>query len=64
MSDCGTENVVLGAFSAPEARATPWAEVMDFERKYGAHLTSAEGGWYRLGEAVMAGDVRYTWQGR
>ncbi|MQA81339.1 MAG: hypothetical protein GEV10_23120, partial [Streptosporangiales bacterium] len=30
----------------------------DFERKYGTHLTSPEGAWYRLGEAVIAGDTR------
>ncbi|MGW4758226.1 hypothetical protein [Streptomyces chartreusis] len=39
-------------------RAEREQAVADFERKYGPHLTSPEGTWYRLGEAVIAGDVR------
>lgn len=44
-------DAVLGPFSSPGAQATPWASAL-------AVLGEAQVFWYRLGEAVIAGDVR------
>ena len=54
----GVDVVIEGAASVVEERSEREQAVADFERKYGAHLTSPEGPWYRLGEAVIAGDIR------
>lgn len=54
----GVDVVIEGLASAVEERSDREQAVADFERKYGAHLTSPEGTWYGLGEAVVAGDVR------
>lgn len=54
----GTDVVVEGAASTVDGRAERAEAAADLERKYGAHLTSPEGAWFRLGAAVVAGDVR------
>jgi nitroimidazol reductase NimA-like FMN-containing flavoprotein (pyridoxamine 5'-phosphate oxidase superfamily) len=54
----GVDVVIEGVASVVDERSGRERAVADFERKYGAHLTSPEGSWYRLGEAVIAGDVR------
>ncbi|WKG00832.1 pyridoxamine 5'-phosphate oxidase family protein [Mycolicibacterium sp. HK-90] len=54
----GVDVVIEGVASAVDDRSERERAVTDFERKYGAHLTSPEGTWYRLGEAVIAGAVR------
>jgi general stress protein 26 len=54
----GVDVVIEGVASAVEERSSREQAAADFERKYGPHLTSPEGTWYRLGEAVVAGDVR------
>ncbi|MFG3551527.1 pyridoxamine 5'-phosphate oxidase family protein [Streptomyces sp. NPDC047725] len=54
----GVDVVIEGAASVVDERSGREQAVADFERKYGAHLTSPEGSWYGLGEAVVAGDVR------
>lgn len=54
----GVDVVIEGVASVVGERSEREQAVADFERKYGAHLTSPEGAWYRLGEAVIAGDVR------
>lgn len=54
----GVDVVIEGVASVVEERAEREQAVADFEGKYAAHLTSPEGTWYRLGEAVIAGDVR------
>ncbi|MFE7168619.1 pyridoxamine 5'-phosphate oxidase family protein [Streptomyces sp. NPDC057616] len=54
----GMDVVIEGVASLVGERAEREEAVADFERKYGPHLTSPEGVWYRLGEAVVAGDVR------
>ncbi|SNR80074.1 pyridoxamine 5'-phosphate oxidase family protein [Actinomadura mexicana] len=53
----GVDVVIEGLASVVVERSEREQAVADFERKYGAHLTSPEGTWYRLGEAVIAGDV-------
>jgi hypothetical protein len=54
----GVDVVIEGVTTVVAERSERGQAVADFERKYGAHLTSPEGSWYRLGEAVIAGDVR------
>ena len=54
----GTDVVIEGTADLVGQRAAREVAVADFERKYGPHLTSSEGVWYGLGEAVVAGDVR------
>jgi hypothetical protein len=54
----GVDVVIEGVASVVDERSERERAVADFERKYGAHLTSPEGAWYRLGEAVIAGDTR------
>ncbi|MGW5472963.1 pyridoxamine 5'-phosphate oxidase family protein [Streptomyces chartreusis] len=54
----GVDVVIEGAASVVGERGEREQAVADFERRYGPHLTSPEGTWYRLGEAVIAGDVR------
>lgn len=54
----GVDVVIEGLASVVEERSEREQAVADFERKYGAHLTSPEGTWHGLGEAVVAGDVR------
>ncbi|TDD64470.1 pyridoxamine 5'-phosphate oxidase family protein [Actinomadura darangshiensis] len=54
----GVDVVIEGVASVVDERAKREQAVADFERKYGAHLTNPEGTWYRMGEAVIAGDVR------
>jgi nitroimidazol reductase NimA-like FMN-containing flavoprotein (pyridoxamine 5'-phosphate oxidase superfamily) len=54
----GTDVVIEGSAHPMEGRTEREEAVADFARKYGAHLTSPEGTWYGLGEAVVAGDVR------
>ncbi|MDX3329023.1 pyridoxamine 5'-phosphate oxidase family protein [Streptomyces sp. ME02-6979-3A] len=54
----GMDVVIEGVASSVDWRAERAQAVAEFERKYGAHLTSPEGTWFGLGEAVVAGDVR------
>ena len=54
----GVDVVIEGVASVVGERSEREQAVADFERKYGTHLTSPEGAWSRLGEAVIAGDVR------
>ncbi|MEU1268421.1 pyridoxamine 5'-phosphate oxidase family protein [Streptomyces sp. NPDC005799] len=54
----GVDVVIEGAAYRVDGRSEREQAVADFERKYGTHLTSSEGTWYGLGEAVVAGDVR------
>jgi hypothetical protein len=54
----GVDVVIEGVASLVEGGAERAQAVSDFERKYGPHLTSPEGAWYQLGDAVIAGDVR------
>ncbi|WP_141579054.1 pyridoxamine 5'-phosphate oxidase family protein [Actinomadura sp. WMMA1423] len=54
----GVDVVIEGVASVVDERSELERAMADFERKYGTHLTSPEGTWYRLGEAVIAGDVR------
>lgn len=54
----GVDVVIEGLASVVDERSDREQAVADYKRKYGAHLTSPEGTWYRLGEAVIAGDVR------
>ena len=54
----GMDVVIEGTADLVGERAAREEAVADFERKYGSHLTSPEGVWYGLGEAVVAGDVR------
>jgi nitroimidazol reductase NimA-like FMN-containing flavoprotein (pyridoxamine 5'-phosphate oxidase superfamily) len=54
----GVDVVVEGVASVVDELSEREQAAADFERKYGTHLTSPEGAWYRLGEAVIAGDTR------
>lgn len=54
----GVDVVIEGVASVVDERSEREQAAADFERKYGTHLTSPEGAWYRLGEAVIAGDTR------
>lgn len=54
----GMDVVIEGVASVVDVRSDREKAVADFERKYGGHLTSPEGTWHGLGEAVIAGDVR------
>ncbi|WP_327150126.1 pyridoxamine 5'-phosphate oxidase family protein [Nocardia sp. NBC_01329] len=54
----GVDVVIEGVASVVGERSERVLAVADFERKYGTHLTDPAGTWYRLGEAVIAGDVR------
>ncbi|MFE2021387.1 pyridoxamine 5'-phosphate oxidase family protein [Streptomyces sp. NPDC059499] len=54
----GVDVVIEGVAAVVDGRSEREQAVADFERKYGAHLTSPEGTWYGLGEAVIAGDTR------
>lgn len=54
----GMDVVIEGVAAPVERHADRVRAVADFERKYGPHLTSPEGTWHGLGEAVIAGDVR------
>jgi hypothetical protein len=53
----GVDVVIEGVASVVDGRSGREQAVADFERKYGAHLTSPESAWYRMGEAVVAGDI-------
>lgn len=54
----GMDVVIEGVASLVDERSDREQVVGDLERKYGSHLTSPEGPWYGLGEAVIAGDTR------
>jgi nitroimidazol reductase NimA-like FMN-containing flavoprotein (pyridoxamine 5'-phosphate oxidase superfamily) len=54
----GMDVVIEGVASLVDECSERAQAVADFERKYGTHLTSPEGAWYRLGEAVIAGEAR------
>ncbi|MER5895408.1 pyridoxamine 5'-phosphate oxidase family protein [Streptomyces sp. NPDC001876] len=54
----GVDVVIEGVAAVVGGRSEREQAVADFERKYGAHLTSPAGTWYGLGEAVIAGDTR------
>ncbi|MFI6368993.1 pyridoxamine 5'-phosphate oxidase family protein [Nocardia sp. NPDC050630] len=54
----GVDVVIEGVASVVGERSERAQAVADFERKYGAHLTSPEGAWNGLGEAVIAGGTR------
>lgn len=54
----GVDVVIEGLASVVDERSEREQAVAAFEQKYGAHLTSPEGSWFRLGEAVIAGDTR------
>ncbi|WP_142146487.1 pyridoxamine 5'-phosphate oxidase family protein [Streptomyces sp. SLBN-31] len=54
----GVDVVIEGSAYPVEERSEREVAATDFERKYGPHLTSPEGTWYGLGEAVIGGDVR------
>lgn len=54
----GVDVVIEGVASVVDERSERARAVADFEGKYGTHLTAPAGTWYRLGEAVLAGDVR------
>jgi hypothetical protein len=54
----GVDVVIEGVASVVDERSEREQAAADFERKYGTHLTSPEGSWYRLGESVIAGDIR------
>ncbi len=54
----GVDVVIEGAAHTVDGRSEREQAAADFERKYGTHLTSPEGTWYGLGEAVIVGDVR------
>ncbi|MFI1465096.1 pyridoxamine 5'-phosphate oxidase family protein [Nocardia carnea] len=54
----GVDVVIEGVASAVAEHSQRAQAVMDFERKYGTHLTAPEGSWYQLGEAVLAGNVK------
>jgi hypothetical protein len=54
----GVDVVIEGVASVVGERSERVQAVADFERKYGAHLTSPEGAWNGLGEAVIAGGTR------
>ncbi|MEU5659607.1 pyridoxamine 5'-phosphate oxidase family protein [Streptomyces sp. NPDC047737] len=54
----GVDVVIEGVASTVDGRPEREQAVADLERKYGAHLTSPEGVWSGLGEAVLAGTVR------
>lgn len=53
----GVDVVIEGVAHTVDVRSEREQAVADFERKYGAHLTSPDGTWYRLGEAVIGGGV-------
>ncbi|GAA1948330.1 pyridoxamine 5'-phosphate oxidase family protein [Amycolatopsis minnesotensis] len=54
----GVDVVLEGVASVVDERSERVRAVADFERKYGAHLTSPEGTWYGLGQAVIDGGIR------
>ncbi|MGW2831625.1 pyridoxamine 5'-phosphate oxidase family protein [Streptomyces sp. NPDC001286] len=54
----GVDVVIEGVASVVDERSEREQAVSDFERKYGKHLTSPGGSWYRLGEAVITGETR------
>ncbi|WP_280425084.1 pyridoxamine 5'-phosphate oxidase family protein [Nocardia carnea] len=54
----GVDVVIEGVASVVDERSERAQAATDFERKYGTHLTDPGGSWYRLGEAVVTGDVR------
>ena len=54
----GVDVVIEGVASVVDERSEREQAVADLERKYGAHLTSPEGTWYGLSEAVIAGGIR------
>jgi nitroimidazol reductase NimA-like FMN-containing flavoprotein (pyridoxamine 5'-phosphate oxidase superfamily) len=54
----GVDVVIEGVAAVVDERSAREQAMADFERKYGAHLTSPEGTWYRMADAVMAGEVR------
>jgi nitroimidazol reductase NimA-like FMN-containing flavoprotein (pyridoxamine 5'-phosphate oxidase superfamily) len=54
----GVDVVIEGVASLVGGRSQREQAVADFELKYGTHLTSPEGSWYGLGQAVIAGDTR------
>lgn len=54
----GMDVVIEGTASLMGERSARTQAAADFERKYGRHLTDPGGTWYRLGEAVVSGDVR------
>ncbi|GAB3481427.1 pyridoxamine 5'-phosphate oxidase family protein [Nocardiopsis coralliicola] len=54
----GVDVVIEGTASLVDERARREEAVADFERKYGAHLTSPEGTWFGMGKDVTEGDTR------
>ncbi|MGW0017628.1 pyridoxamine 5'-phosphate oxidase family protein [Rhodococcus sp. NPDC003382] len=54
----GVDVVIEGVATAVSERTERAQALADFERKYGPHLTGRDGAWNRLGEAVIAGDIR------
>jgi hypothetical protein len=54
----GLDIVIEGVASVVVERSAREQAVADLESKYGTHLTSPEGTWHGLGEAVIAGDTR------
>ncbi|MHC9292973.1 pyridoxamine 5'-phosphate oxidase family protein [Mycobacterium sp. LTG2003] len=54
----GVDVVIEGVASVVAERSERQQAVADLERKYGPLLTSPDGSWYRLGEAVIAGNVK------
>lgn len=54
----GMDVVIEGVASVVTDRSEREQAVADFQHKYGAHLTSPEGTWYRMGDAIIAGNVR------
>lgn len=54
----GIDVTIEGVASIVVERADRERATADFARKYGEHLTSPEGTWYGLIEAVIAGDTR------
>lgn len=54
----GVDVVIEGLAAVVGEHSARTTAAADFERKYGAHFTDPAGSFYRLGEAVIAGDVR------
>jgi nitroimidazol reductase NimA-like FMN-containing flavoprotein (pyridoxamine 5'-phosphate oxidase superfamily) len=54
----GTDVVIEGIASLVVKQAEREQAATDFERKYGDHLTSPDGTWHGLGEAMVTGDAR------
>ena len=54
----GTDHVIEGTARIVNDRATREAVATAFEEAYGWQLTRDDGTWYRLGDAVRAGNVQ------